>query len=300
MDLPPYKSLDEFCTALARFTTEDVRDVAQGLFSAWERARAARAFKATHRADLTISDVRRARRATGLSLSHVASVAEVPPTRVRDLEWGYMRDWPATPEGRAQVIRYARAAGLDEAVVLSIAWPMILEGAAAAAGERDTGVALVPSGPQTMVVARPVVTVAARPVRRLRNALVAAAGIVALLGAFAMGWRSTQPDPPRQDAVQRAELPAPPNEAPAALPPAPAGTADVAPAALVQTEATRSTVKSPAAPPRRDSAGASARRESPRPAVTPRPKPRPAAPAARPDEPRKPFLQRELFRIVIK
>jgi len=148
LDLPPYASLRDFCEALSRFATDDVRDVARGLFNAWERARASRALKVRHGEELTISDVRRARRATGLSLRQLAAVAEVPSTRLRDLEWGYMRDWPATSEGRAQVVRYARAAGLDETIVLSIAWPMIVEGTPELVVEQPAVTAMVKSRPQ--------------------------------------------------------------------------------------------------------------------------------------------------------
>ena len=291
MDLPPYVSLDEFCTALSRFATEDVRDVAQGLFTAWERARAGRAFKIARNADLTISDVRRARRATGLSLGYLASVSEVPPTRLRDLEWGYMRDWPPTPEGRAQVIRYARAAGLDESIVLSIAWPMILENSAAAGADTGPGVALVRSGPQGMTVARPAVVVEARPARRqLRSALVAAAATIALLGALAMGWRSTQPDAAPQEAGQRADAQTPPPAARAAVLPPPPATADTSRGPVVKAASIQSTA----------SPDASVRRTSPRHAAAPRSKPRRAAAPAPNEEPRKAFLERELFRIVIK
>jgi hypothetical protein len=201
-----------------------------------------------------------------------------------------MRDWPPTPEGRAQVIRYARAAGLDESIVLSIAWPMILEGSAAAGADTGPGVALVRSGPQSMTVARPAVVVAARPARRqLRSALVAAAATIALLGAFAMGWRSTQPDPPRQEAGQRADVQTPPPAARAAVLPQPEATADTSRGAVVKTASIHSTASPDPAV-----------RRSPRHAAAPRSKPRRAAAPAPREEPRKAFLERELFRIVIK
>ena len=63
------------------------------------------------RPELTISDIRRARRATGLSLDDLSAVADVPAARLRELEWGYLRNWRADEEARAHVVRYARAAG---------------------------------------------------------------------------------------------------------------------------------------------------------------------------------------------
>src|SRR3982751_1913401 len=118
LDLPPYQSLSDFCDALSRFAADDLVGTAQGLFQAWERGRATRELLERESTPLTISDIRRARRATGMTLEQLASVAEVPATRLRDLEWGYMRYWPADDGGREQVIRYARAAGLDEGLVL--------------------------------------------------------------------------------------------------------------------------------------------------------------------------------------
>jgi hypothetical protein len=202
IDLPPYSSLDEFQAALSRFATDDVREVACALFAAWESTRTTRAFKAAPRTDLTISDVRRARRATGLSLGYLASVAEVPPTRLRDLEWGYMRDWPPTAEARTQVIRYARAAGLDESIVLSIAWPMILESSSTHSAATSSSVALVPAAPRAIAVVQQV-PVPAPPQRHpWRPVLVAAAATLALLSAFAFEWRSSPAAPRAGDGVQ--------------------------------------------------------------------------------------------------
>ena len=293
IDLPPYASLPEFRAALSRFVTDEVGDVARGLFSAWERASVTRAFKAAPRADLTISDVRRARRATGLSLGHLAAVAEIPPARLRDLEWGYMRDWPATAEARAQVIRYARAAGLDESIVLSIAWPMIVEHA-------DTGrqvpasMALVAASPRTLtVIERP----SSRP-RRRRAALVAAAATVGLLGAFALGWRSSASQTPATDVMQ---------VGPAVAEPAPvASFGRDESAALVSREPQEPpTMAEERGAPRVVKASVPPSRiaATPEPSVATKPRRR-RAPAARPERPEEPrktsIFGRELFRIVIR
>ena len=306
IDVPPYASLSEFCSAISRFSTDDVRDVAQGLFAAWERARAGRAFKASHQGDLTISDVRRARRATGLSLDHLAAVAEVSSRRLRDLEWGYMRDWPPTSEGRAQVIRYARAAGLDESIVLSIAWPMIVERVGAAAEEANPTMALVPSGPQMMTVVHPVRVAHSG---RWRGAIVAAAATIALIGAFVLGSRFSEPGTPRHDGVQvgssgqggPAAGTVDRREPQASLPPLDDARIEasnhVGPGTTVHRAASIQPAETGAAV---DPPPGASRREPARPAVTPRPKPRHAA-APKREEPRKQSIfERELFRIVIR
>ena len=295
IDLPAYSSLHEFRSALSRFVTEDVRQVARALFSAWERASVMRAFKTAPRANLTISDVRRARRATGMSLGYLSGVAEVSSTRLRDLEWGYLRDWPATAEARAQVIRYARAAGLDESIVLSIAWPMIMEHGGTPAEPASTSTALVPVGTQALSVIEPQPSPPARP-RRWRAAIVAAAATVALLSAFAFGSRSSSA--PARETVQ---VGLSGRESPAVVPvrdpvrdatppagddrPRAVGTNGPGAAQPAASVAARSRVEPvPAAAP------AKAKRRRP---ATNRAEPR--------EEPRKaPVFQRELFRIVIR
>jgi cytoskeletal protein RodZ len=140
LDLPPYASLAEFCTAIHRFAAPDLEQVVRGLFA----AAAAAAQVAQEHADttppaapvpierpireaLTISDVRRARRATGLTLNEIAARSHIPAHLLRELEWGYLRNWPEGLYGRAQLVRYARAAGLDESVVVTVAWPLVEE-----------------------------------------------------------------------------------------------------------------------------------------------------------------------------
>ena len=74
---------------------------------------------------LTISDIRRARRATGVPLVKVAARSRIPIGLLRQLEWGYFFNWPRGRYGRTQLVRYARAAGLDEELVLSTVTPLI-------------------------------------------------------------------------------------------------------------------------------------------------------------------------------
>ncbi len=81
----------------------------------------------TESLELTISDVRRARRATGLRLADIAQRSRIPISLLRELEWGYFINWPADNYGRSQLVRYARAAGLDVEVVMRAVWPVLEE-----------------------------------------------------------------------------------------------------------------------------------------------------------------------------
>lgn len=137
LDVPPFSSLEEFCSATARFTAPDVTQVACELFETWSNAMAARspeparavAASTPEPPPITISDVRRARRATGLSLDEVSKRSRIPTSLLRELEWGYLRNWPSGLYGRSQLVRYARAAGLDERLVVDVAMPMIEQAA---------------------------------------------------------------------------------------------------------------------------------------------------------------------------
>jgi hypothetical protein len=198
LDLPAFDSLDEFFAALGRFATLDVRETARDLFKDWIRTRTPREAIA---APLTISDVRRARRATGLTLQEIAAVAGVPAVRLRDLEWGDVRGWSADADGRAQVVRYARAAGLDDQLVLSIAWPMIEEASTRMDAASIPVTALVPSGPQQLAPAAPPAPRGTPWTSRQGWATAAAALVLALIAMFGLTWlsatesRAARPDP---------------------------------------------------------------------------------------------------------
>ncbi len=179
LDLPPYATLHDFSAALGRFAVPDLSVTARTLFRAWEQHRTV-GRPDVAAATLTISDVRRARRATGLSLDDLSVVADVPAARLRELEWGYLRNWRADDDGRAQVVRYARAAGLDEQVVLSIAWPMIEQASTSGEVEGEPVTALVRSGPQSLMTIEP-------EARRNIQAGVASWSFVALAAAL-LAW----------------------------------------------------------------------------------------------------------------
>ena len=189
----------------------------------------------------------------------------MPAARLRELEWGYFRNWRADDDARAQVVRYARAAGLDDAIVLSIAWPMIEE-ASVAEGEEDAAEALVASGPQAVITVEPVPV---KPRSRLAEWTVpATAAALVALGTFAVAVESSQSGGAVR-AEEAVNVPAVSHEAP-------------------RVDRPVRVVAAPAPPaPRRHSAA--------------RPGPRPApAPKTRPPARTKGFFGRELFRIVIR
>jgi len=151
LDLPPYGSLEAFVESLDRFAATDPAAAIAGLVVSFTEATAVRppqedvqappvvaaqvqpfvAARASEprprqpREALTISDIRRARRATGVPLVKVAERSRIPLGLLRQLEWGYFFNWPRGRYGRSQLVRYARAAGLDEELVLSTVTPLI-------------------------------------------------------------------------------------------------------------------------------------------------------------------------------
>ncbi len=162
VDLPPYGSLQEFGDALARFASPQLPDAVRALVSrhaeTMPAVRTAQAGQTSASDDetgadapreeaprqeqlapiprleprdteLTISDIRRARRATGLTLAQIAERSRISPRLLVELEWGYMRNWPASHLGRTQLVRYAQAAGLDDRVVVRTVWPLLEESA---------------------------------------------------------------------------------------------------------------------------------------------------------------------------
>ena len=154
VDLPPYPTLEAFADALARFAAPEAAPVVRQLVASWAESVAAEQPEAADVAaaadedgadetervlesfapaipmpmpgnELTVSDLRRARRATGLTLTQVSERSRIPVPLLRELEWGYLRNWPGGHYGRTQLVRYARAAGLDEEVVVRTAWPLL-------------------------------------------------------------------------------------------------------------------------------------------------------------------------------
>jgi hypothetical protein len=142
IDLPPFPGLEPFASAIARFAPADASAVLRELYDRWHAASSGRSGTSrlepaaapaavlpvrAQRKDreLTISDVRRARRAAGTTLADISSRSRIPSSLLRELEWGYLWNWPGGLYGRTQLVRYARAAGIDERLVLDVVWPML-------------------------------------------------------------------------------------------------------------------------------------------------------------------------------
>ncbi|MEN3338758.1 MAG: TolB protein [Acidobacteriota bacterium] len=212
LDLPPYESLDGFADALTRFGSPDLQAVVRGVVARASAsavaplqptsvntpepvepteetsAEADRGAMAPVRLEprestLTISDIRRARRATGLTLAQISERSRISPRLLVELEWGYMRNWPASHLGRTQLVRYARAAGLDDHLVVRTVWPLLEESARERERFAPLEISVVPihhEAPQAMAVraSAPVVEAGAR---RSRSRYLAALAIPALL-----------------------------------------------------------------------------------------------------------------------
>ena len=176
LDLPPFESLDDFSSAVARFAAEDLASTARNLYKAWESARLPRA--------LTVSDLRRARRATGLSLEDISSASGISSALLRELEWGYLKRWRNDPVGRSWLSGYAKACGLDEQLVTSIVVPMIEEEETDPPEGNAAEMALVPAGSYALVPSGIVTTPRSRRARSILWAL-AAAVVITLIALIA-------------------------------------------------------------------------------------------------------------------
>src|SRR5262249_17962697 len=273
LDAPPFSGAGDFCAALERFAAPDLSEAVRGLFQSWDERQQTRGPDAPSR-ELTISDVRRARRATGLSLEDVSRASAIPAERLRELEWGYVRNWRPDAEARDELRRYAHAAGLDDVLVVSVAWPLIehehetaAESASADPAREDSG-ASVPAGSQALV------PVSRRPVPRPPHPLRSPT-------AFAAGAGAGRQRPGG----------APPTAAPAA--PRRAPVIQAAPPEAAMDEVRPASFRRQGAPERPAPAGPNVRKAKPRPQPPPEPETRPAPK-------RKSFFERALLHIVIR
>ncbi len=202
LDVPPYPSLEAFAADLVRFTAPDAEACVRELVTTRLKARTDNAASrldttAPVPADqsLTISDIRRARRATGMTLADIAFRTGVPASLLCHLEWGYLDHWPSPPIARRLMVRYAQTAGLDEQLVLDVVWPLfeehsrertaqpeavsVVEAEVLEEGAATAMVPAVASGDVVTLVARN--QVANKRRLRARSFLVAALAIPALL-----------------------------------------------------------------------------------------------------------------------
>jgi hypothetical protein len=294
LDLPAFTGADDFSNALERFGAPDVSETVRSLFRSWASRRQARA--AAPSRELTISDVRRARRATGLSLDDVSRASAIPAAKLRELEWGYVRNWYADVSGRDELRRYARAAGLDEDLVVSVAWPLIeSDSAREDAAEpvpadpplQEARWALVPAGPQALTPSSKIAVPPRRvhPLLRHRWAVALAAAVLLAIGAVSAGWDRPTPAP----------MPAPPPVVKTIA--ASAGAPRAAPAS---DGAAPTSDRIDRVRPATYTRVTSIDRPAPTRARVRKPPARPAR-HERPERPeRKSFFKKELFRIVIR
>jgi Tol biopolymer transport system component len=149
--------------------------------------------------DITVSDIRRARRATGLTLGEIARRSCIPVWLLRELEWGYLRNWPAGHYGRTQLTRYARAAGLDDRLVVDTLWPMLEDDARGGVAQVTVSAPEAPTESTSLARIPPVETVPVTVTRGSRTRLLAALAIPALIAigvAPALWERSSTPATP--------------------------------------------------------------------------------------------------------
>jgi hypothetical protein len=251
LDLPAYTTLDEFAEAVARFGADDMRTLVRGLVQTWRAAMESTEIAGagalstevvTESLELTVSDVRRARRATGLKLADIAQRSRIPVSLLRELEWGYFINWPADNYGRSQLVRYARAAGLDIEVVMRAVWPVLEEAARTRTAQPQVAVvegAVLDDEPEVLVAdtrlarVEPAVPVEVRRKQERRPLWLAALAIPALLaiGFVPAAWQSRVRQAPaeapaattasRGEAARPAEDRRAPVPVATALPPAP-------------------------------------------------------------------------------
>jgi cytoskeletal protein RodZ len=198
LDVPPYPSLDALGADLVRFASHDPDTCIRELVTTYLKARSAERTERIELEDgagpttLTISDIRRARRATGLTLADISARTGIPSSLLCELEWGYLDHWPAPEVARRLMARYAQAAGLDEQLVIDVASPL-LEQRIIARDEQPQDVTVIEaeilgeSERNAIVPAADVVSLVARSQSakkrrsRLRSLAVAALAIPALL-----------------------------------------------------------------------------------------------------------------------
>jgi hypothetical protein len=114
--LAPLTQRDEFLAAVLRHAPEEPLHAVDALLARYF-AVAAGLTRLTDRA--SIADVRRWRRAGGMSLRTIATDTGIPVSLLRELEWGVYANWPV-PHAHGSIAAYAERAGLDADAVLAI------------------------------------------------------------------------------------------------------------------------------------------------------------------------------------
>jgi hypothetical protein len=126
LDVPPYRTVDELAAALGRFRICDPKATLRTLVARSQGETADAGPQRDAEAELTVSDLRRWRRAASrVSLQHMAYRIGVPHSLLRDLEWGYFENWPSGAFAERCLRAYAREARIDPAVVLRVVLPQL-------------------------------------------------------------------------------------------------------------------------------------------------------------------------------
>ncbi len=114
--LAPFASLADLRSAVARHAPEQPAFAIDGLLAQYLMAASG---CEPLRDDSSISDVRRLRRAGGVTLPRIAEDTGIPLSLLRELEWGVFANWdPAYASGSLEA--YAERAGLDSDQVMAV------------------------------------------------------------------------------------------------------------------------------------------------------------------------------------
>jgi hypothetical protein len=114
--LVPLETLHDLYLIIDRFAPSDPLPVT----AAFAERVGSRAVDIPPQRIRTVSDLRRARRDSGVSLATIASETGIPLTLLRELEWGLFDSWPPGNQTEASLRAYARAAGLPPKAVLAV------------------------------------------------------------------------------------------------------------------------------------------------------------------------------------
>lgn len=114
--LAPLTRVDDFMTAVVRHAPAEPYQAVDALMAKF-LASATGTAQLGERA--SIADVRRWRRAGGVSLQTIAADTGIPASLLRELEWGVYANW-AVPHADGSISAYAERAGIDPAIVIRI------------------------------------------------------------------------------------------------------------------------------------------------------------------------------------
>lgn len=210
LDVPPFASADAFRAAVARFATAEPEL-------------------------RTLSDVRRARRETRMTLETLAKQASLPVYLLRQLEWGDFRQWHNAAWSERVARAYARGAGLDPARVVAVIdeerrvqvsapgverpAPRFTAAAVLDQGRAEpAGAVALQSSPRPMFSMEPMLRPSRRSSRRGRQFGLAAAAVTMFVAGLGVGGAIVEQRSARAKQAMNVEPPALQVPAPIAAP----------------------------------------------------------------------------------